>query len=452
MNPSKKILMQSVIGVTLVTLGIAIGVVANRYWQPTMTHHAMPETTIVASAADEPKVLYWYDPMYPQQHFEQPGKSPFMDMQLVPRYAAKNSVGSENPSTLAIDPRLTQQIGLREARVERITLSSQINTSGIVGFNQREVSIEQTRSAGFVKKVWPLVEGDVIDANQPLVELIVPEWTAAAEEFLLLRKTADAALQAAARTRLHLLGMPEAVINALEKTAQAPTHFVLRSSRAGVVQSFDVRNGMSIAAGQTVARINGIDSVWLEVSVPEIFATSVTVGSAAEMRFSALPSQLFNARVSTILPALAEASRSIRVRLELANTDHRLRPGMSAQVQLQISDNHTGLAIPTEAIIRTGKRALVMIVEEQGHFAPVEVTLGREVGDRTVIVAGLTEGQRVVASGQFLLDSEASLSGIVARPLPAPATRNPPAERIKSPAAERAKKPVDVLQKTGASP
>jgi Cu(I)/Ag(I) efflux system membrane fusion protein len=449
MNWSKKIMLNSVIILTFVTLGIAIGIVANRYWQPTMTNHAMPEHSMAekpmtASAADAAKVLYWYDPMYPQQRFEQPGKSPFMDMQLVPRYEQKNSGESENSSTLHIDPRITQQMGLREARVERVALSSQINASGIVGFNQREVSIEQTRSAGFVKNVSPLVEGDVIAANQPLVDLVIPEWTAAAEEFIALRKTADPALQAAARTRLRLLGLSEAMISTLETTAQVPAYFVLRSSRAGVLQSFDVRNGMSIAAGQTVARINGINSVWLEVSVPEIFATSVTVGSAAEVRFSAFPAQLFNAKVSTILPALAEASRSIRVRLELPNTDYRLRPGMSAQVQLQMSDNHTGLGIPTEAIIRTGKRALVMIVEEQGHFAPVEVTLGREIDDRTVIVAGLTDGQRVVASGQFLLDSEASLGGIFPRQLPSSSTH------LHEPA--QAKNPADLIEKTGAQP
>jgi Cu(I)/Ag(I) efflux system membrane fusion protein len=444
MNRSKKIIKQNVIGAALIMLGIAIGVVANRYWQATMTRDGMPEKTMANSTADDPDVLYWYDPMYPQQHFEKPGKSPFMDMQLVPRYAAKNSIASESAATLQIDSRITQQLGLREARVERIELASEMTTSGMVSFNQREVTIEQARNAGFVKKVWPLVEGDVVRANQPLVDLVIPEWTAAAAEFIALHSLADRALRTAARTRLYLLGMPESAIIALEKTAQAPAHFVLSSSRSGVLQSFDVRNGMSIMAGQTIAKINGIDSVWIEVAVPEALANNVAVGSQAEVHLSAFPAQVFTAQVQAILPALAEASRSIRVRLELPNMNHRLRPGMSAQVQLKNNQGHSALAIPTEAIIRTGKRALVMVAEEQGHFTAVEVTLGREINNRTVIEAGLTEGQRVVVSGQFLLDSEASLGGITARQLP------PSSAEISAPTG--AKNVDESMPKTGAKP
>lgn len=407
MNTTNKTLAAIAAGVLL----LAIGAAGGWWWSghgdmPAPAAGAMPE-----SSQGESQVLYWYDPMYPQQRFDKPGKSPFMDMELVPKYAdGGNSAGS-----VQIDPAVTQNLGLRQAMVERIALDTAVEASGIIGFNERDVSVEQARAGGFVERVWPLAPGDVIAAGQPLAELLVPEWAAAQHELLAVRAGGDAALLAAARDRLRLLGMPEKLIREVERTGQPRTRFVASSSRAGVVQSLDVRAGMTVMPGQTLARINGLATVWLEAAVPESSAGGIRPGGKADAQIAAFPGKTITGRITAILPALADATRSLRVRVELPNRDGSLRPGMSAQVRLTEGDGATALAVPTEAIIRTGKRSVVMVVEGEGRFAPVEVTLGREAGDRTVITSGLSEGQKIVSSGQFLLDSEASLSGVLAR-------------------------------------
>jgi len=180
-------------------------------------------------------------------------------------------------------------------------------------------------------------------------------------------------------------------------------------------------------AGQTLARINGIGTVWLDVAVPEAQAGSVRPGQAAEAVFAAFPGKPVPGRVTALLPTLNDSARALRVRIELPNPDGRLRPGLTAQVSLKGGGGESVLLVPTEAVIRTGRRALVIVAEAEGRYRPVEVTLGAETGSDSVVLSGLDEGQAVVASGQFLIDSEASLQGIVARAAGADATLAAPA-------------------------
>ena len=411
----------------LLMLGVlltALGAVAGWWWAQDASM-AMPVAATAGRSevsGEERRVLYWYDPMLPQHHFDQPGKSPFMDMELVPKYASNDASGnaSDNASgngaatDITIDARVTQNVGMREAVVERIALVSVIEATGLLTFNERDVSLEQARSGGLVERVWPLAPGDVIAAGQPLVELLVPEWSAAQTEFLVLRGGADSALVDAARSRLRLLGMSADVIGELDRTGRAQQSFIVKSSRAGVLESLDVRNGMTLMPGQMLARVQGISSMWLEVAVPESRTAEVQTGGHAEVQLAAFPGRSYSGQIAAVLPALTAASRTLRVRIELPNPLGELRAGMSAQVRLEANEGDLALAVPTEAIIRTGKRALVMAVLDAGRFAPIEVELGREIDHRTVITAGLEEGQKIVASAQFLLDSEASLSGVEA--------------------------------------
>ncbi|MDQ2640961.1 MAG: efflux RND transporter periplasmic adaptor subunit [Pseudomonadota bacterium] len=360
--------------------------------------------TVEAKAAD---VLYWYDPMVPQQHFDKPGKSPFMDMELVPRYAE-----DAGPATgVQIAAGVQQNLGVRLAKVELVALAPRIDAAGVLGFNERDVAVVQSRANGFVEKVWRLAPGDRVRAGDPLVELLVPEWAAAEQEWLVVRQSGDASLLQVAHERLRLLGIDAVEIQRLEASGTAQSQFIVRAPISGVVQSLDVRAGMTLAVGQTLLRINGLDSVWMEVAVPEALAGNIRVGDRAEVHLADQGAATVEGRVGALLPALNDATRTLRVRVELINRLGRLRPGQSAQVTLIAGSSLDGLAVPTEAVIRTGKRALVMLAEK-GGFRPVEVVLGQEVGDRTVIMSGLTEGQEVVASGQFLLDSEASLRGL----------------------------------------
>jgi Cu(I)/Ag(I) efflux system membrane fusion protein len=281
----------------------------------------------------------------------------------------------------------------------------------VLGFNERDVAVVQSRAGGFVEKVWRLAPGDRVKAGDPLAELLLPEWAAAEQELLAVRQSGDASLLQVARDRLRLLGIEAAEIQRLETSGTARSQFIVRAPISGLLQTLDLRTGMTLTMGQTLVRINGLESVWLEVAVPEALAGNIRAGDRAEMHLAERGAASLEGRVGALLPALNDATRTLRVRVELANRDGSLRPGQSAQVRLIAGSSQGGLVVPTEAVIRTGKRSLVVLAEEDG-FRPVEVVLGQEVGDRTVITSGLAEGQKVVASGQFLLDSEASLRGL----------------------------------------
>ncbi|MFL1546469.1 efflux RND transporter periplasmic adaptor subunit [Pseudomonas sp. O39] len=374
-----------------------------------------PQTSVAPASKDDKQALYWYDPMYPQQKFDKPGKSPFMDMQLVPRYAEAEGAAATMP-TVQIDPRQTQNIGVRLASVTRGVMTSTLDLSGILAFNEREVAVVQARAAGFVERVYARAPGDVLKAGAPLADLLIPEWAAAQEEFLALRHSGDSGLIAAARQRLRLSGMPAGLIQQMERSGRVQSVLTVTSPLSGALQTLEVREGMTLAAGQTLARINGLDQVWLQIAVPEAQGATLAVGQTVQSRFVGLPGKRVSGTVSAILPATAMDSRTVQVRVELPNPDGTLRPGMTAQVRLAQTSGQAVLQVPSEALIRTGKRVLVMLAEEGGHYRPVEVEAGAENRDQTVIRSGLQEGQQVVASGQFLLDSEASLRGITAPP------------------------------------
>ena len=394
---------QHVKGAVLVAIAMALSV-GGGYWLAQGTPAAQNQNTPA-----ERKALYWYDPMFPQQKFDQPGKSPFMDMQLVPQYADDKG----DQASISIDPGMTQNLGLRVATVTRGVFESSIDASGVLAFNERDVALIQARSPGFVERVYARAPGDVLAPNAPLADLLVPGWAAAQTEFLALKRTGDGQLLAAARQRLRLTGMPASLIAQVERDARVYPTFTLTSPIGGVLQDLNIRAGMTVAAGETLARVNGLGTVWLAVAVPEAQAGAITEGQAVEARLPAFPGTLLTGTVSAILPETRADSRTLSVRVELPNPDGRLRPGLSAQVRLNHASAQPLLWVPSEALIRTGRRTLVMLAEDGGHYRPVEVQTAQENAARTVIVQGLQEGQKVVASAQFLLDSEASLKGVV---------------------------------------
>ena len=397
--------------VALLFAGVGTGA---GYWLA--AHRADTEGTAAmadpaANAANDRKVLYWYDPMVPNQHFDKPGKSPFMDMQLVAKYADEGG----DVASVKIDPGVAQNLGLRLAKVERGALTAPAVAVGNVQWNERQVAVVQTRTAGFVERVYGRAPGDVIAKGAPLVDLLVPDWAGAQTEFLALRQAGDVALTQAARERLKLLGMPAELVAQVEAEGQARSLFTITAPIAGVIQSLDVRAGMSLAAGMPLAKINGLDPVWLEAAVPEALAGKVGVGTPVSAALAAYPGQRLTGKVITVLPETNPDSRTVRVRVELANHDRRLRTGMFAQISLMADTGVEALLVPSEAVIRTGTRNVVLLSLDGGRFQPVEVKLGQEAGGKIAVLGGLREGQRVVASGQFLIDSEASLKGVLAR-------------------------------------
>jgi Cu(I)/Ag(I) efflux system membrane fusion protein len=387
---------------------------------------APPPATSRSSPAERPdgRVLYWYDPMVPAQHFDRPGKSPFMDMQLVPKYAG-GAPGNAGEPGVQIDPARVQNLGVRSETVERGGLPSGVTATGLIDFNERDVAIVQAKAAGFVQRVYGRAPGDVVNAGAPLADVLVPEWAGAQGEYLAVRRTDDLALIQAARQRLQLLGMPSALIASVERSGQVRNVITITTPSGGVIKTLAVRNGMTVSAGETLAEVNGLGRVWLNAAVPEAMAGQVRVGDAVTATLAAFPGQTFSGRVTAILPQVQAESRTLTARVELPNTGGRLRPGMFATVQFG-GLPQSALLVPSEAVIRTGKRTLVMLARPGGRYEPAEIRVGREAGGKTEVLAGLAAGEKVVASGQFLLDSEASLSGVEARPV---STAGPPAAK-----------------------
>jgi Cu(I)/Ag(I) efflux system membrane fusion protein len=356
------------------------------------------------------RVLYWYDPMVPDQHFDAPGRSPFMDMDLMPRYADE----AANEAGVQIDASVTQNLGVRLATVESAPLSRSVRAAGVLAFNDRQVAIVQSRAAGFVERSYGRAVGDVVVAGAPIVDIRVPEWTAAQAEYLVLRG-AGGDLADAARRRLLMLGMPELLIARVEREGAPRPVATITAPIAGAVTQLDIRAGMTVSTGAPLATINGVSPVWLVVSLPQAEAGIARAGGGVRATTPAFAGETFSGRIESVLPAANAMTRSVEVRIALANADGRLRPGMTADVELAETEARSALLIPAEAAIRTGQRTIVIIAGEGGRFAPAEVELGARVGDRIEVRRGVREGQRVVASGQFLIDSEASLTGALER-------------------------------------
>ena len=393
-------------GIVLVSLGAGYGIAQ-------LGEGSSGASTGDSAAAEAgcEEVLYWYDPMVPDQRFDEPGKSPFMDMQLVPKCAGGDSAGAGGVS---IDPQLVQNFGIRTAEAEMGVLEPETNVTGTLAYNAREVSIVQPRASGFVQRTYGHAPDDIIRQGTPLVDLLIPEWGGAQQEYLAVAATGDEALTRAARERLRLLGMPDGVISSVARSGRPRSTLTITAPSSGAVTMLGVRPGMSVSAGQTLAEITGLNPIWLEAALPEILAADVRVGQPVSATLTAYPGERFAGRITAILPSAQEASRTLTVRAELRNPNLRLRPGMFAQVSLSPARREAVL-IPSEAIIRTGERTIVMLAQDEGGYRPAEVQIGREAGGRTEILAGLAPGEEVVTSGQFLLDSEASLAGLDVR-------------------------------------
>ena len=379
------------------------------------------------------RVLYWHDPMVPQTRFDRPGKSPFMDMQLVPVYADD----ALDAGAVAIDPRLQQNLGVRTAKAVAGSLSSGISAVGNVAYNERDVVLVQARSNGFVEKLFVRAALDPVRKGQPLAELYVPEWIAVQEEYLSakrLRTDVDAlalgGLADAAAQRMRLAGMSEEQIRAVDARAAVQPRFTITSPIDGVVGELSAREGMTVAPGAPLFRLNGLATVWVNAEVPESAAAQVQPGNAVHARTPALPGSVFQGRVSAILPEVNPTTRTLKARIELANSGGRLIPGMFATIDFAPTRRTDAVLVPSEAVIRTGQRTVVIVAQGQGHFAPVDVDTGIEGNGQTEIRKGVRDGDRVVVSGQFLIDSEANLKAAIERmsQMPASAT-DPTAQR-----------------------
>ncbi|WP_426175313.1 efflux RND transporter periplasmic adaptor subunit [Massilia sp. TWR1-2-2] len=359
------------------------------------------------------KVLYWHDPMVPGQKFDKPGKSPFMDMPLVPVYAG--DAGDEGK--VSISSRVQQNLGIRTADVSKGPLSAPVEAVGSVAYNERDVALVQARSNGYVERLHVRAPLERVRKGQPLAELYVPEWMAAQEEYLSIKRMPNAGgvLLDAARQRMRLVGMTDDQIRLVESTGKAHSRLTISAPIGGVIAELGAREGMTVTTGASLFRINGLGTVWVNAEVPENLAAMVGPGSTVTARTPAWPGTVFKGKVSAILPEVNASTRTLKARVELANLSGQLVPGMFASISFSAAPGKDVLSVPSEAVIQTGTRSVVMVVQGEGKFLPVDVETGTEANGRSEIRKGLEAGQKVVVSGQFLIDSEASLKGTSTR-------------------------------------
>ncbi|HEM8556121.1 TPA: efflux RND transporter periplasmic adaptor subunit [Citrobacter koseri] len=373
-----------------------------------------PVDTAPASEKEARKVLFWYDPMYPNTRFDKPGKSPFMDMDLVAKYSDEESDTTSAPG-VRIDPVQTQNLGLKTEAVRRGPLRYAQTFPANVSFNEYQFVIMQARSAGFIDKVWPLTVGDKIKKGTPLIDLTIPDWVEAQSEYLLLRETGGTATQVEGiLERLRLAGMPEEDIRRLVSTRKIQTRFSLKAPIDGVITAFDLRAGMNIAKDNVVAKIQGMDPVWISAAVPESIAWLIKDASQFDIAVPAWPDKRFTISKWTILPSVDATTRTLQLRLQVDNPDEALKPGMNAYLKLKMQSEPM-LLIPSKALIDNGTEQRVIAVDNDGRFVPKQVSVFHESQGVTAIRAGLAEGEKVVSSGLFLIDSEANISGALDR-------------------------------------
>ncbi|MGB3463495.1 MAG: efflux RND transporter periplasmic adaptor subunit [Rhodanobacter sp.] len=393
----------------LAVMLLLIGYFGGRHQAP--SSQSQVGTPAAASEAGGKKILYWYDTMVPQQHFDKPGLSP-MGMQMVPKYADEETA----KDVVRIDPTTVQNLGVRTAPVERRVLASALRVPGTITWDLRRAITISARTDAVVSKLDVRAPYTVVKAGEPLAELLAPQWSSALAEYAALQHVQSAeakGLRAASRERLQVLGLTPAEIQSSRRGTGAA--ITLHAPQAGVVTTLDVREGQRVTAGQTLLTVNGLSTVWIEAALPQAAAGTVRRGTPVVVTVDALPGRSFPGTVETLLPDVDAMTRTQRARVVLDNADGALSPGMFATVQLNPTPDAAVPVVPDDALIATGTHTRVILAEGGGHFRAVSVRIGRAAGGYTEILDGLSGGEKVVVSGQFLIDSEASLSGALER-------------------------------------
>ncbi len=358
----------------------------------------------------EPEILYWVAPMDPDYRRDKPGKSP-MGMDLVPVYKQAD----ETHAGISIQPSMVNNLGVRTYRASKRPLWRKIEATGSIGFDETRISHIHLRTNGWIKTLNVNSEGDPVFQGDVLFTLYSPDLINAQKEFLQASERADHRLVRGAEDKLRALGLSEANIRELKTARRVTENLSFMAPQDGIVAQLNVREGMFVQPDLAIMSLANLESVWLLADVFESQVDAVAVGQAAEARLRYLPGVVFNGQVDYVYPVLDPQTRTLRVRLRFENSEGLLKPNMYARVSIFGTLQPQALTIPREALIRGAERDRVVIARGDGSFTVNEVLTGMESGDWIEIISGLETGDDVVISGQFLLDSEASLAGSVHR-------------------------------------
>lgn len=385
----------------------------------------------VSGAGESGSILYYRDPMHPWLTSDKPGKAPDCGMDMVPVYAS--AAGGEG---IRIDPGMVQNIGVRIDTVRRRDLSREVRTTGAVGVDETRQYSVNAKIGGWVEKLYADYTGMTVKPGQPLLEIYSPELVATQEEYLQALRYANGLaggpspeaernardLVESARRRLRYWDIPEPSIEALEKSGRVRKTMTLYAPGGGVVLEKRVVAGQNVMPGTELFRIADLSKVWVLADLYQADLAYVRKGQAAEVELAYLPGGKFNGIVTFITPYLEGEARTAQVRVELPNTaDYALKPEMAATVTIRSPVGKEALVVPDQSVIRSGRRNVAIVAVGNGHFEPREVEIGASGEGYLQILSGLREGERIVVSSQFLIDSESNLKAAVQSLSAAPA-------------------------------
>lgn len=400
---NKKILL---LALSLLLTGVAVGMLAQRYGVDA------PRPSSAKMNTEDKKILFYRHPMNPSITSDKPAKDE-MDMDYIPVYEGEES--DADTSAVGISPQMTHNMGVRTARVERVPLTRIINTVGYVTADEGRILRVHVRSAGWVENAPVKFAGQRVRAGETLFEIYAPELLSAQQEYLHALAVDDQVLRRGARLRLKALGVAEAGIRQLETTRRAKRLIPVYAPAQGVVTAFNVRPGAYLEPATEAVTLADLSSVWVQVEVFAQQAASLRVGQDAEVRSAHAPGKIWRGKVEYLYPAIDPYTRTLKARLRFDNPDEILKPGMYVEARVAAGEAREAFAVPREAVISTGAGQRVIVALGEGKFAPRAVETGMESGERVEIVSGLDEGETVVISGQFLIDSEASLKAALTR-------------------------------------
>ena len=362
-----------------------------------------------SAVSEEKKPLYWVAPMDANYKRDKPGKSP-MGMDLIAVYDDGGKGPDEGEGTIRISPDVVNNLGVRTSTATYKSLHTEINTVGYVTYDEDRLVHIHPRVEGWIEKLHVTAIGDPVKKGQPLYEIYSPELVNAQEEFLLALDRNNNRLISAAKNRLSALQLPKLAIAELQKTKKVQQRITFYAPQNGVVENLKIREGFFVKPGSTVMSIGDLSEVWLEAEVFERQAGQVDTGTPVTMTLDYLPGKQWKGKVDYIYPTLDAKTRTVKVRLRFRNEDGEFKPNMFAQIAIHTTGDESALLIPKEALIRTGNQDRVVLALGEGSFKSVAVKVGRYDSESVEILEGLSDGEKVVSSAQFLLDSESSKS------------------------------------------
>lgn len=401
---------------TILVFGIGVGVYVGKKENLPNSQTMTSQDKNISSADDNKSPLYWIAPMDPNYRSDKPGKSP-MGMDLIPVYGEDLEVAE---SVIKISPSVVNNLGVRTTPVIRGQLARKVSTVGYLDYDETRISHIHARTDGWIERLWVRSEGERVDNNQLLFELYAPTLVNAQEEYLQALTSTNKVLLDASRERLIALGVSKSQVDLLDKEKKVSQYVKYYSPQSGVLSRLNVREGMYIKPDTEVISLANLDQVWLLAEVFERQATWVKSGQTAEARLPSSPERVWTGVVEFIYPDLDPVTRTLRVRMRFENPERLLMPNMYAHVDISGEPKREVLSIPREAIIYGSKMTRVIVALGDGRFEAREIIIGIESDSSIEIVRGLSEGEVVVTSAQFLIDSEASLKASIHRldPLP----------------------------------